>query len=114
MSQFDEALERYKSEMEGKLGMTDINADLLKEITKSLGPSIYLEDASRVSCSDKEELDRVKNNFLIKKLGMEEGPKLDEAIKEVCEEMGSSNRNKFRAIFYYILVKKFGVESQFV
>jgi hypothetical protein len=25
--------------------------------------------------------------------------------KAVCEKMGSSNRNKYRAIFYYLLTK---------
>lgn len=113
MSKFDEAIERYQSEMSEKLGMSDIDVTLLTEITKSLGPSIYLADASKVSCSDQEELDRVKNNFLIKKLGMEDGPVLDEAIKEVCETLGSSNRNKFRAIFYYLLVQKFEKQSLF-
>ena len=114
MSKFDEALERYKGEMEGKLGISNVNDALLKEVTKSLGPSIYLDDASRVSCSDKDELGRVKTNFLIKKLGLADGPELDTALAEVCDKMGSSNRNKYRAIFYYLLVQKFGKESQFV
>ncbi len=113
MSKFDDALVRYHSEMNDKIGMKDVDADLLRAITKSLGPSIYNEDSSRVSCSDKTELDRVKKNFLIKKLGMEDGPELDAALKQACQDIGSSNRNKFRAIFYYILVKNLGKESVF-
>jgi hypothetical protein len=58
-------------------------------------------------------LDRVKKNFLIGKLGLEDGPELDAAMQNVCEQMGSSNRNKFRAIFYYLLVKNLGLESKF-
>ncbi|HHB78846.1 MAG TPA: DUF2853 family protein [Saprospiraceae bacterium] len=110
MSKFDEKLEIYTSEFKNTIKMK-IDEDLLRKVTKGLGPSIYKEDASKVSCSDKSELDRVKANFLLKKLGLEDSPKLDEAIKEVCAEMGSSNRKKFRAMFYYMLVKKLKQES---
>lgn len=109
MSKFDEAVERYQAEM-SKLGIS-CDVDLLKKVAKGLGPSIYNEDSSKVSCSDKEELARVKNNFLLKKLGMSDSPALDAAIQAVCEQLGSANRNKFRAMFYYLLVKKLGKES---
>ena len=114
MSKFDEALELYNSEMKKTLKIKDYDPDLLRAVTKGLGPSIYRKDSSTVSCSDQSELDRVKKNFLIKKLGMADGPKLDEAINEVCKQMGSSNRNKYRALFYYLLVKKFGKESVYM
>lgn len=113
MSKFDEAVMLYKSEMMDKMGVK-IDANLLTAVTKALGPSIYNEDSSRVSCSDPEEMMRVKNNFLIKKLGMKDGPHLDTAMKEVCHQMGKSNRNKYRAAFYYLLVKKFNKESLFI
>ncbi|MEM9920415.1 MAG: DUF2853 family protein [Bacteroidota bacterium] len=111
MSQLDDKMALYRAEAE-KLGL-GIDANLLDAVTKSLGPLIYNEDSSRVSCSDNEELARVKSNFLIKKLGMEDSPELDAAIKEVCEQLGSSNRNKFRAVFYACLVKKFGKEAMY-
>ena len=115
MSKFDDALALYKKEMTGKLGMTNIDEDLLTGITKSLGPSIYSDDSNKVSCSDKTELARVKNNFMIKKLGLDDSPSLDDHVKAVCEEMGKSNPRKFRAIFYYLLVQKFdGKRSIFV
>ncbi len=107
MSKFDEAIELYKSEMTGKIGMKSIDEALLIKITKGLGPSIYKKDAAKVSSSDKTEMQRVKDNFLIKKLGLEEGPKLDKGIDAVIEKIGRSNRNKYRAIFYYLLVKHF-------
>lgn len=110
MSKFQEAVETYVVEMK-KLGIKGINEDLISAVAKGLGPSIYNADASRVSCSDESELERVKTNFLINKLGLKDGPGLDGAIKEACETMGSANRNKYRAIFYALLVKKFGKES---
>ena len=111
MSKFDDAIAKYKSAMDG-MGMS-VDEDLLTKVSKALGPSIYNKDASTVSCSDKEELARLKQNFLVKKLGLSDSADLDTAISEVCQEMGSSNRQKHRAIFYYLLVKKLGQESQF-
>ena len=111
MRRFDDCIEIYKNEMKG-LSIW-IDEALLKSVTKACGPSIYNPDSSKVSSSDQSELDRVKNNFLIKKLGLADGPTLDAAIKEVVEKLGQSNRNKYRAIFYYLLVQKFGKESMF-
>ena len=111
MSKFQEAVDLYKSEMT-KMGM-EYDEALLTKVTKGCGPSIYNLDASKVSGSDQEELDRVRNNFLIKKLGMADSAELDEAINATVEKMGKSNRNKYRAIFYYLLVKHFGKESHY-
>ncbi|MFQ5446971.1 MAG: DUF2853 family protein [Saprospiraceae bacterium] len=85
-----------------------VDAEQLKAITKGLGPSIYNRDSSLVSCSDQSELDRVKANFLIKKLGLRDSPRLDEAIKAVCAEYDSNH--KYRAVFYYMLAQKLGVK----
>ena len=96
------------------IGLED--SDFLKETDGSYKLSIkftdfYKKDAETVSGSDAKELGTVKNNFLIKKLGLSDGPKLDAAMEKVVETMGKSNRNKYRAIFYYLLVKEFGKES---
>lgn len=111
MSKFDEKLELYQGEMK-KLGLK-FDAELLKKVTKGLGPSIYRQDAETVSGSDEKELETVRKNFLMKKLGLADGPKLDNAIKTVIEKVGKSNRNKYRAIFYYLLVKELGQESKY-
>ena len=105
MSKFDEAMDGYMADCK-KLGI-DVDATLLKKVAKGLGPSIYRADASKVSGTDPDELARVKKNFLIGKLGLKDGPKLDEGINAAIETMGKSNRNKQRAIFYYLLVKHF-------
>jgi len=113
MSKFQEALDLYAGEMTGKLGMKSVDADLLKAVTKACGPSIYNKDSSKVSCSDQAELDRVANNFCKKKLGLTDDAAIASALKEVCEAMGTSNKSKYRAIFYYMLVEKFGKQSLF-
>ncbi|MPR35757.1 DUF2853 family protein [Salmonirosea aquatica] len=111
MSKFDDLMSTYEGEAQ-KIGVS-VDSELLSKVTKGLGPSIYNADSAKVSCGDQAELDRVKANFLIKKLGLSDGQSLDDAIKDVCGTFGSSNRNKYRALFYYLLVKKLGKESQY-
>lgn len=109
MSKFAECMELYKAQnTELGLGLSEA---LLTSVAKGLGPSIYNADSSKVSGSDKAELDRVKTNFLIKKLGLADSPALDAAVAESMEKMGSSNRNKYRAVVYAWLTVKFGKES---
>ena len=51
--------------------------------------------------------------FLIKKLGLSENSDLDDGINSVMETYGKSNRNKYRAVVYYMLTKHFGKESAY-
>jgi hypothetical protein len=110
MSKRDELIALYASELKSKCGVS-ADMGLLTKVTIGCGPSIYNRDAASVSCTDDNELATVKNNYLIKKLGLKDGPQLDAAIKKVCEKMGSSNRNKYRAMFYYLLCVDFGRQS---
>jgi hypothetical protein len=111
MSKFDEAIATYENELKNTLKIKDYDLALLKKVAKGLGPSIYNNDSSKVSASDQAEMDRVRDNFCVKKLGLKADAKVDAAIKEVAAAFGSSNKNKYRAIFYYLLVKKFGKEK---
>ena len=114
MNKFDEAIQLYLSQFSEKLGRKDIDEDLLRAIAKSLGPSLYQNDASKVACSSKKEKSKIRTSFLVKKLGLEDDPSLDEAIEIVCDQMGRSNRNKYRAMFYYLLVEHFDKQSVFI
>ena len=69
------------------------------------------KDAQTVAGGQASELETVKNNFLIKKLGLADGPQLMEAIDKAIEIYGKSERNKYRAVVYYMLTKHFGKES---
>ncbi len=80
-------------------------------MTKGCGPSIYNADASTVAGSQASELETVKVNFLMKKLGLADGPNLMEGIHAVIEIYGKSERNKYRAVVYYMLTKHFSKES---
>lgn len=110
MSKRDELITKYAADLKDKCGVK-VDMDLLTKVTIGCGPSIYNKDAATVSGSDDSELATVKNNFLIKKLGLSDGPKLDEAIASVMDTYGKSNRNKYRAVVYYMLTKHFKKES---
>ena len=110
MSKRDELIAKYADDLKNKCGM-DPDMDLLTAVTIGCGPSIYNDDSSTVASSQESELETVKNNFLIKKLGLADGPDLDAGIQKAVDTYGASERNKYRAVFYYMLVKHFGRES---
>jgi len=109
-SKRDELIEQYAADIKGKFGESP-NMDLLTKVTMGLGPAVYNLDASKVSGTDDAELETVKNNFLIKKLGLSDSPELMEGIKSVISTYGASERNKHRAVIYYMLAKRFNKES---
>ncbi|GFZ85804.1 hypothetical protein GCM10011531_16350 [Aquaticitalea lipolytica] len=110
MSKRDELIAKYAADLKDKCGVTADMA-LLTKVTIGCGPSIYNADAATVSGSDEKELATVKNNFLIKKLGLKNGPDLDKGIDAVIDKYGRSNRNKYRAVVYYLLTKHFKKEA---
>ncbi len=110
MSKRDDLIAQYADDLRHKCGMMP-DMGLLKKVTIGCGPSIYNADASTVAASQSDELETVKANFLIKKLGLNDSPALMDAINSVIETYGRSERNKYRAVIYYMLVKHFGKES---
>lgn len=110
MSARDELIVKYAADLKDKCGVTP-DMDLLTKVTIGCGPSIYNKDSSIIAGSQQSELDTVKNNFLIKKLGLKDGPDLDAGIDAVIEKYGRSNTNKYRAVVYYLLAVHFKKES---
>lgn len=110
MGKRDDLIAQYADDLKNKCGM-DADMGLLTKVTIGCGPAIYNADASTVASSQESELETVKDNFLIKKLGLADGPELMEAIGKVVEIYGKSERNKYRAVVYYMLTKHFGKES---
>ena len=108
MSKFEEKVTAYEAALD-KVDV-DNDKDLLRKVTKGLGPSIYNNDSNKVACSDKAELDRVVNNFVVKKLGMDKA-KGEQAVQAVCKKY--VDRSKHRAVFYYLVVKELGAESHY-
>ena len=112
MSKRDALIAKYAEDLKTKCKMVP-DMKLLEKVTIGCGPAIYNPDSETVAASSPDELETVKKNFLIKKLGLEDGPALMEAINAVIETYGRSERNKYRAVVYYMLVKHFGKEATY-
>ncbi len=81
---------------------------VVASIVKHLGIALKSKDASLVSCSSKDELARVRDSWLKKKLALgDDDAALDKLIKEVCEAM-KTDKQKKRVTFYYLLAEKSG------
>ena len=112
MGKRDDLIAKYAKDLEEKCDMKP-DMKLLTAVTIACGPSIYNNDASTVSATQKSGLETVKKSFLIKKLGLKDSPKLDEGLDAVMDTYGRSVRKKYRAVVYYLLVKHFRKASLF-
>jgi hypothetical protein len=91
------------------------NADekAVSGIVRYCGIALQKRDSSLMSFTDKEEVARVRTNFLKKKLGLTNSDaELDQAIKAVAEKM-KGDRTKNRVTVYYLLAEHFGKLSAF-
>jgi hypothetical protein len=74
MGKRDELIAQYAEDLRSKCGM-DPDMDLLTKVTIGCGPAIYDADASTVAASQPGEIETVKKNFLMKKLGPRRQPR---------------------------------------
>jgi hypothetical protein len=82
-------------------------------IVKYLGIALQNRDSALVSFSNREELARVRDSFLKKKLGLTVSDvELDKAITTVGEKL-KGDRSKNRVTVYYLLAEQFGKLSVF-
>lgn len=99
-------VEKYISDLKEKVGEARPDLALLDACVKASGPTIYKADAATVAASDKEELARVRSNFIAKRLGVSDEAKADAAIKGAIEKYGRSVRQKHRPVVYYLIAKE--------
>lgn len=109
MSKRDGLIAKYADELRNKCGVAP-DMELLTKVTIGCGPAIYNDDASKVASSQPSEIETIKKNYLINKLGLQDGPELDAGIQKVIDTYGISERNKYRAVVYYMLTKHFAKE----
>lgn len=86
------------------------NADdkAIAAIVRHCGIALQKRDSALVAFSDKEELARVRDSFLRKKLGLTDSDSdLDKAIQTVAEKL-KGDRSKNRVTVYYLLAEHFG------
>ncbi len=107
MGKRDELIEMYASELKEKCGV-DADMDFLTSVTIACGPSIYDEDGSTVAGSDDSEIQTIVDGFIANKLGVKDEAKAKASIDAAIETYGRSNRNKYRAVVYYLIAQNLG------
>jgi len=88
----------------------DSNAreEVVTKIVKHLGIALRNRDSSLVSCSDDSKLERVRDKWMKKKLGLSDDAACDKIIAGVCDAMKDAKSNKSRVTFYYLCAKEAG------
>lgn len=98
MTDWAENVKRYAPEPQ---------AGAIAGIVRHCGIALQSRDASLVSFTDSSELERVRENFLKKKLGLTQSDaELDSAIAAVGERM-AGERARNRVTVYYLLAEHF-------
>ena len=110
MSKRQEKIDQYAQDLRDKAGM-EPDMDLLTKVVIACGPTIYNRDSETVATSDTDELETIRKNWLMKKLGLPDDEHLMGGIQKVIDTYGRSNTRKYRAVMYYLLTVHFGKES---
>ncbi len=106
-------IEKYARDLREKCG-TEPNMALLTKITLGCGPALYEPGGDVLADNDSAELEHLRQAFLIRKLGLADGPGLTAAIDAAIEIYGRAETPKFRPVIYYLLVRQFGKEGQYL
>ena len=109
----DEIMGKCISDLKSN-GHEDLDVTLLDKIVEEEIPEAeddadlrYLDD------SDGDDLRRVKDEFLVGRLGLEDSDDLIGHIQKAIRGFGRENDPKMRPVIHYLLVKEFGKEDAF-
>ena len=108
MSELAEKLAKLKNQAESQLkesGVSKIDNTLLDDLVGRMRLIVHNRDAILVSGTDPKELETVRKNFVVKKLGVDDKAKGEAAISKVAGQM-SSIKQKNRVAFYYMVQKE--------
>ncbi len=108
MSELEDKLAKLKATAVEQLngsGVSDIDHAILDTLVGRLRLIVDNRDATLVSGTDPSEMETVRKNFVVKKLGIEDKDKAMAAITATAEAM-SSYKFKNRAAFYYMVQQK--------
>lgn len=95
-----------------KYAKKPVNEAAVAGLAKTYRLVLSKSDTQYVACSDAAERERVRENFLKKKLGLSGDAELDKSIEATCQAM-KADRTKSRLTFYYLLAEHHGKLGQF-
>ncbi len=105
-------VEKYVSDLKEKVGEARPDLALLDACVKACGPAIYKPDSATVAASNKDEMERVRTSFIVKKLGVDDEEKGATALKSAIDKYGRSVRAKHRPVVYYLVAKELRKAAQ--
>ncbi len=112
MGRRDDLVAAYAADLRDRCGIEPDMA-LLEKIAIGCGPAIYDPDAAYVAPGDAHEIAHIRENFLVRKLDLLDGPDLSQAIEAMLDLYGRDDGRKHRAVLYYMLTRHFGRESAY-
>ena len=86
--------------------------DLLDRVITACGPAAFSESGVLVDPASDKERAHIRSHFLVRKLGLKDGPSLADAIDGACETYPNQGETLLRPVLYYLLVKYFGLETR--
>ncbi len=99
--------DKYLKYMDGvKKYAAGASDEAVRKVVAYCGIALQSRDASLVSCSDSDELARVRKGWCTKNLVLSAAD-ADAAIAKTCEEM-KGDRQKSRVTFYYLVAQNSG------
>ena len=110
MGKRDALIAKYAADLRDKCGITPDLA-LLDKVTIGCGPAIYDPTTEIVAADQQSQIDHIRRAFLVRKLGLPDGPDLEDAIDAAIETYGRSEPRKYRAVIHYMLVRHFRKEG---
>lgn len=110
MGRRDDLLVVCAGDLLAKCGMP-AELDLLDRVITACGPSAFSRTMSTVDPENEQDRDHIRTHFLMRRLGLKDGPELAEAIEAAFEAYPSVGSPCYRPVVYYLLVKFFGRDA---
>ena len=110
MADTQKKLDDYRDEARRQLeaaGVGSVDDGRLGDYVKRLSSVIENRDALYVAASDESERETVRRNFVVKRLGVDDRARGEQAIAAAADRMSGSH-NKNRAAFYYLVEDALG------
>jgi hypothetical protein len=91
-------MEKYVADLKEKAGEARPDIALLEACVKVCGPSIYRSDSALVAASDKSEIERVRTNFVGRRLGVKDDDRAAAAIGAAIDYLIAKELKKGAAL----------------
>jgi hypothetical protein len=89
-----------------------LEENLLDRVITACGPAAFSESGVAVDPASDGERAYIRSHFLVRKLGLKDGPALSDAIDAAFDAYPNQGERLLRPVLYYLLVKFFGLEAK--